>query len=155
MKQTALVLLALLAAAPALAQDAGWSLGLGFTANALGPSSDSYELAEGLVEVSDHGDSTIRPIMETHIAWTMTEKVSVGPFIGVALEPDNIVGAIGAGLVLELMAGDNTMTLGAGAWAERGSTLGRGLQVGQPATAIRTEERTMYSLLIFVGGNPF
>lgn len=156
MKRIAILVMILCSVAvPSLAQEGGWSLGLGFTANALGPSSDSYELSEGLVEVATHGDSTIRPIMETHLVWSISKNVAIGPFVGAALEADNLIGAIGSGLVFELSAGEKTMTLGAGAWAERGSTLGRGLQIGMPASAIRTEERTMYSLLIFVGGNPF
>ena len=151
-----LIVLALLVLpVEAYAQDAGWSLGLGFTANALGPSSDSYELFEGVVEVSEHGDSTIRPIMETHLVWPLSNALSIGPFVGAALEADNLIAAIGSGIVFELSAGEKALTMGAGLWAERGSTLGRGLQVGKTAPSIRTEERTMYSLLIFVGGNPF
>jgi hypothetical protein len=151
----------LLAAAPATAQLAtGWSTGIAVTVNGIGPQADTHVVdAAGLVRVESHGDSTLRPMVETHVVWPAFGPLKLGPFLAAALEQDSIIGALGLGLAAEV---SGTLRAGIGGWFERGDVLGSEFQVGQPpplaldgtALPLRYEQRGLWSVLVFVGIDP-
>lgn len=141
----------LLLAIPAHAQQAEWSAGIMTTVNILGPKVVEAMVDEaGILQPVKIQDVMIRPVIETHVAWPVSSRVSIGPFASVALG-DDIISAIGGGIVVEF---GKRFNLGLGYWVDPSArTLRPDFVIGQPAPSrnIQYVERAVGSLAIMVG----
>lgn len=113
------------------------------------------QLVNGVVRVTSDANNTIRPIFETHMfAWSLSEQIVVGPFVGVELDSGSVVNAIGVGLMTGIRVNKDQQTLnfGLGAFLDPSvRTLGNGIVEDMPLppgeTEIRYRNRSQWGVL--------
>lgn len=138
------------------AQEVGWSPGVVVTTNLIGPAESAAIIdAHGIVQPTALRQTAIRPAIETHLAYAISDQIGVGPFIAVALG-DDIVDAIGGGILFSLTQGSTEFNIGLGYWVvPHGAVLRPDFVPGSPAPLGATEvafvDQTVSSLAILVG----
>lgn len=143
---------------------AGWGFGAGLSFSKDRGRRDPVEEAiideQGIVRISKRRSSIARIMLEAHYFWTPGKagRYGVGPFVAVQPGTNDIISAIGGGLMLGLRQIDQTRSfnLGFGIVADpQAKVLGRPFQEGQPAprdadgkpVSIRYEEDDQFGWL--------
>jgi len=134
----------------------GWSAGLAVNTNVVG---DVEQIATvdtfGVVQLVERKDQIVRPVLEGHVAFPVTPWVAVGPFLAAAPGED-IIDEIGFGGLAVLSRGEQTFSIGLGAWLNPNAQLLRDdFVVGQPSPAGATEvkyvTRGVWRLMLLFG----
>lgn len=145
-------------------QYAGWGFGAGLSFSKDRGSRDPVEEAiideQGIVRISKRRSSIARIMLEAHYFWTPGNagRYGVGPFVAVQPGTNDIISAIGGGIMLGLRQIDQTRSfnMGFGIVADpQAKVLGRPFQEGRPAprdadgkpVPIRYEEDDQFGLL--------